>query len=152
MSSLTDFALSVFSDALLPFFRQAFEDVVYETLNDRKVPTRTDFIELRDLVNRMRGQASSAVNKTKKLDARAGGFEEKLAALTAASAAQEATIASLRAQLERLRALEAAVNALQAPPVLEAPAAKKPAARKPAARKPAAKKPAVRKPAAKKAE
>ena len=78
MSSLTDFALSVFSDALLPFFRQAFEDVVYETLNDRKVPTRTDFIELRDLVNRMRGQASSAVNSAKKLGVRASDLEEKL--------------------------------------------------------------------------
>jgi len=125
MSSLSDFALSVFSDALLPFFRQAFEDVVYETLNDRKVPTRTDFIELRDLVNRMRGQASSAVNTGKKLGARADDLDARLEALVERAEAQEATIAALRAELDRLSAAQA-------------PAPKKPAPKKPAPKKRAA--------------
>ncbi len=100
MSSLRDFALSVLSDALLPAFRQTFEDVVYEALNERRVPTRTDFLELRDLVNSLRSQASGAQSGTKKLARRAEELEAELAALRALCREQGEQIAALRAALE----------------------------------------------------
>ena len=151
MSSFRDFVMSAFSDAMLPAFRQTFEDVIFEALNDRKVPTRTDFLELRDLVNRLRGQASSALNGNKKLEKRLEVMEAQLAALEGHTSSQATIIA---AQAEVIAALEAASKqptARKAAPRKRSTPAKKPAARKPAAKKPAAKKPAPKKPAAKKA-
>ena len=43
------------------------EDVIYETLDKRQVPNRTDFRELRDLVNGLRGQLQGATKGVKKL-------------------------------------------------------------------------------------
>lgn len=106
MSSLRDFVLSVFSDSMLPVFRQTFEDVVYESLNERKVPSRTDFLELRDLVNKLRGQASSAKNGNKKLEQRADVLEAQLEALQGVCREQAATIAELRASVEALQAAQ----------------------------------------------
>ncbi len=75
MGSLTDFIRSTANDALLPFVREALEDAVLEVLNDRQVPTRTDFKEIRDLVNSMRGSVSSTANLLKKLEARIEALE-----------------------------------------------------------------------------
>ena len=50
MSTSRDFIASTLADALLPLFQRTMEDVVYETLDDRSVPTRADFKDLRDLV------------------------------------------------------------------------------------------------------
>jgi hypothetical protein len=75
MSSLSDFIRSTANDALLPFVREALEDAVLEVLNDRQVPTRTDFKEVRDLVNSMRGSVSSTANLLKKIEARLDALE-----------------------------------------------------------------------------
>ena len=75
MGSLSDFIRSTANDALLPFVREALEDAVLEVLNDRQVPTRTDFKEVRDLVNSMRGSVSSTANLLKKIEARVDALE-----------------------------------------------------------------------------
>ncbi len=103
MSSLSDFVKSVASDSLLPLLRQTFEDVVFEILNERKIPSRTDFTELRDLVNRMRGQTSSAASGAKKLGKRTDALDARLAELVEQVEAQQVTISELAEALEALR-------------------------------------------------
>ena len=81
MSSLRDFIRSASSDTMLPVFRQTLEDVVMEVLSDRQVPSRTDFHEIRDLVNNMRGTVSSASNAIQKLENRVTEIEKRIASL-----------------------------------------------------------------------
>jgi polyhydroxyalkanoate synthesis regulator phasin len=78
MASRRDYVRSVISDALLPFTRQHLEDVVMEVLNERRVPTRTDFQDLRDTVNSLRGQVSTASSTVRRLEKRIAALEEKL--------------------------------------------------------------------------
>ena len=59
MGGTKDFVAATLSDAMLPLLRRPFEDVVYETLDNRHVPTRTEFKELRNLVNQLRTVASA---------------------------------------------------------------------------------------------
>ncbi|MDP6931957.1 MAG: hypothetical protein QGG40_03535 [Myxococcota bacterium] len=60
MGSTRDLFTATAADVLFPFFRRPMEDVVYETLDHRQVPTRTDFHELRDVVNSLRGKVDGA--------------------------------------------------------------------------------------------
>ncbi len=83
MGWMRDFVYSSFSDALLPIARPMLEDVVFEILNERQVPTRTDFRELRDLVNGMRGPVSSATSSARRLEERVIALEQAIASLTA---------------------------------------------------------------------
>ncbi len=119
MGWISDFIYSSISDSLLPVVRPLLEDVVYEVLSDRQVPTRTDFREVRDLVNAMRGSVSSAANTAKKLDAR-------VAALEAAQAEQAEHLEALFAKLE---ALQGARTPRKAPAKKKAPARKKPSSK-----------------------
>ncbi len=80
---MRDFVYSTISDALLPVARPLLEDVVFEILGERQVPTRTDFREIRDLVNGMRGTVSSAGNTARRLEERVTALEAAVAALTA---------------------------------------------------------------------
>ena len=81
MSSLGDFIRSATSDTVLPVFQQTLEDVVMEVLSDRQVPSRTDFHELRDLVNKMRGTVSATSNAIQKLENRIGALEARISAM-----------------------------------------------------------------------
>lgn len=83
MGSTGDFVRSTISDALLPFARQLLEDVVMEVVNDRQIPSRGDFKELRDLANQLRGQVSAANNANKALRERVEALEAELAGLRA---------------------------------------------------------------------
>jgi len=78
MASRRDYLRSLLSDAMLPLTRQVLEDVVMEVLNDRRVPTRTDFQELRDTLNGMRGQVSAATSTLRRLEKSVAALEEKL--------------------------------------------------------------------------
>ena len=89
MGSTRDFLVTAMSDAMLPLFKVTLEDVLLETLNDRKVPTRTDFQELRDVVNRMRGQTSSAQNAATRADKQLAALEARVAVLEARLVALE---------------------------------------------------------------
>ena len=81
MSTTRDFIASTLADLLLPLLRNSTEDAVYETLDKRQVPTRTDFKEVRDLVNSLRGQVTGTSKGIERLVARIDELEEKLATL-----------------------------------------------------------------------
>jgi len=69
------------SDLVLPIFRNTLEDLVYDILNEREIPNRTQFGEVRDLVNSLRGPVSSATSTIKKLEGRIEMLESRIAAL-----------------------------------------------------------------------
>lgn len=102
MSSRRDYVRSVVTDAMLPVTRQLLQDVVMEVLTDRQVPTRTDYKELRDVVNGMRGQASGAASGVKKLRKQVDALTEALEASQAQLAQAEADRADLIARVEQL--------------------------------------------------
>jgi hypothetical protein len=62
-----EFLLSALGDALLPTLRGMLEDVVVETIDRKQIPSRTDFKELRDLANALRGQLTGATGGIKRL-------------------------------------------------------------------------------------
>jgi hypothetical protein len=118
MSTTRDFVASTVTDTLLPLFRRSFEDVVYETLDKRQVPTRADFKDFRDLVDGLRGQVSGAVNGVKRLAEDRSEVSAKLDAITA-----------------RLDAIEARLDKVAAGPAV---AARRPPAARATAKKPRA--------------
>ena len=67
MSTFKDFIASSLSDFTTPAIRRPVEDIIYETLDRRQVPTRTDFHELRDIANGLRGQISSSTQGIKQI-------------------------------------------------------------------------------------
>ena len=62
MGTTRDFIVSALADTLLPMFSRSMEDAVYETIDKRQIPTRTDFKEVRDLVNNLRGQVTGTTS------------------------------------------------------------------------------------------
>ena len=98
MSSARDFVTSSMADALLPSLKRSFEDVVYETLDQRAVPTRTDFKELRDQLNSLRGQLTGATAGVKKLADDVEANQDRLAAMDARFEALDALIAKMEGE------------------------------------------------------
>jgi hypothetical protein len=84
MGTTRDFLASGLADTLLPLLRRAMEDTVLETLDDRQVPTRTDFKEVRDLVNALRGQVGGTTKGIERLVARLDQLDARIAKLEAA--------------------------------------------------------------------
>ena len=78
MGTTRDFFISSFGDILLPMFRRSMEDAVYETLDSRQIPTRSDFKEVRDLVNNLRGQVTGTTNGIERVMARIDQLDAKL--------------------------------------------------------------------------
>ncbi|MEC7948775.1 MAG: hypothetical protein VX265_14505 [Myxococcota bacterium] len=115
MGSTKDFVAATVADAMLPWFRRPVEDVIYETIDRRQIPNRTDFKEIRDLVNNLRGQLTGATGGVKRLAETADELEEQLEAM-------EEKLGSLQKRLERLDALEARIAALEAKPAASVPA------------------------------
>lgn len=97
MSMSKDFVASAIADAILPLFRRSMEDVVYETLDDRAVPTRADFKDLRDLVDNLRGQVSGTTNGVRRLAEKDGESSANFRAIEARLAAMEERLDSLAA-------------------------------------------------------
>jgi hypothetical protein len=130
MGSTTDFVAATVADALLPAMRRPLEDVILETLDQRQVPTRSDFKEMRDLVNTLRGQLTGATTGVKKLADRTEAVED---ALTAAESRIERAerdadarfAAALAPLLARIAALEAGATSASAPNKVSADAATK---------------------------
>ena len=87
MGSTRDFLYSSLSDALLPITRQLLTDVVMEVLNERQVPTRTDYQELRNVVNGFRTKAASSAKAHKGLEKRLNALEKQVADLQTENAA-----------------------------------------------------------------
>lgn len=78
MSSKKDFVGALFGDALLPFIRRPVEDVIYQTIDDRQIPNRSDFKELRDLANGLRGQLTGATSGVRQLAEQIEALEVRL--------------------------------------------------------------------------
>ena len=106
MGSTKDFVAATVADAMLPWFRRPVEDVIYETIDKRQIPNRTDFKEIRDLVNNLRGQMTGATGGVKRLAEATDELEEHLDAI-------EQRIAALESRLTKAEALEARVAALE---------------------------------------
>lgn len=140
MGSTSDFVAATLADAMLPFFRRPVEDVILETLDQRQVPNRTDFKDLRDLVNHLRGQLSGATGGVKKLADAQEELEDRIDELDALT---QRLVPLVEAKLlehmaaEMDKRIEAAVAAALAAALAAAPDAKstKKPARKKAVRK-----------------
>jgi hypothetical protein len=120
VSSSRDFVTATIADALLPVLRRPVEDVIYETIDDRQIPTRTDFTEIRDLVNSLRGQLTGATGGVKRLAETVDELDERLEALEGrgdALAALQKQVADQQAALVALAAdLADVVRAQKASP------------------------------------
>ena len=93
MGTSRDFISSGIADMLLPLFRRSMEDAVYETLDTRQIPTRSDFKELRDLVNNLRGQVTGTTNGIERIMARIDDLESRIVAMESQSTAQNLSAA-----------------------------------------------------------
>lgn len=67
MAGTRDYLFSVTVDTLLPYLRRGLEDVVYEILDRRKVPDRTDLADLRREVADLRAQVAALTTELKAL-------------------------------------------------------------------------------------
>lgn len=88
MGTSRDFISSGIADMLLPLFRRSMEDAVYETLDSRQIPTRSDFKELRDLVNNLRGQVTGTTSGIERIMARIDALEARVVAVESQATAE----------------------------------------------------------------
>jgi chromosome segregation ATPase len=135
MGSTADFISATLADTLLPFFRRPVEDVILETLDQRQIPNRTDFKELRDLVNSLRGQLGGATAGIKKVADTLEELEDRLQELDEQAARQASVEAMIdrkiqamveqaaQVAVERALAAHLAQQAASAPPAPAAPPA-----------------------------
>jgi len=90
MGTSRDFITSGIADMLLPLFQQSMEDAVYETLDSRQIPTRSDFKEVRDLVNNLRGQVTGTTNGIERIMTRIDALEARIVAIESQAPAEDA--------------------------------------------------------------
>ena len=96
MGSARDFISATLADAIAPTFKRPVEDIIYETLDRRQIPTRTDFKELRDLINNLRSQTTGSTNGIKKLKEGLDDLEESYCDI-------ETTVIDLSSTVDRLQ-------------------------------------------------
>jgi polyhydroxyalkanoate synthesis regulator phasin len=70
VGSARDLLASSVIDSLLPFLERALEDVVYELLDRRRVPTRTELEALRERNTRLESQVGLLRKRIVALEAR----------------------------------------------------------------------------------
>ena len=107
MGVTKDFIKATIADALTPTFQRPMEDLIYETLDRRQVPTRSDFTELRDLTNNLRGQVSGAIQSLRSLSEQAEQLHDSITTSSGISQEDihtviEERIAPLHTQLQQL--------------------------------------------------
>ena len=115
MGSTKDFVAATVADAMLPWFRRPVEDVIYETIDKRQIPNRTDFKELRDLVNNLRGQLTGATGGVKRLAESIDDIEDQMQALESRTASLEAAVARLEAAQAARPSLPAVARTCKVP-------------------------------------
>ena len=113
MGSTRDFVAATVADTLLPAIRRPVEDVIYETLDRRQVPNRTDFKEMRDLVDSLRGQLTGATGGVKKLADRTADLQDQLGAVVDRLDEITSRLDALTARLDSME------GARQAAPIAE---------------------------------
>ena len=103
MGSTRDFITATLADVVAPSFRRPVEDIIYETLDRRQIPTRTDFKELRDTINTLRSQSSGATNGIKKIKEGLDDLEESFGDLESQLVDANNAIQQLRQDNESIR-------------------------------------------------
>ena len=103
MGVTRDFVAATVADALIPSFRRPVEDIIYETLDQRQIPNRTDFKEIRDLVNSIRGQVSGTANGIQKLAESREANTDQVATLQGRIDAMDARLAKLEQLVSSLQ-------------------------------------------------
>ena len=115
MGSTRDFITATLADAVAPSFRRPVEDIIYETLDRRQIPTRTDFKELRDIINNLRSQSSGATNGIKKLKEGLDELEESVCEMGTQIVDLTMTVQILKKNNENLLdSMETVLNRLSA--------------------------------------
>ena len=102
MGVTRDFILATITDAFVPTFRRPMEDIIYETLDRRQIPTRTDFKELRDLSNTLRGQVSGSVKGVRTLADKLEDTEDDLEDTKETLSALQKNVMQLQKKQEEL--------------------------------------------------
>ena len=68
MGTARDLAASTLVDSILPYLQRALEDVVYQVLDQRKVPTQTDFRELQERHARTKSELGALRKRVAELE------------------------------------------------------------------------------------
>lgn len=95
MGSTLDFLGATLADALSPRFRRPVEDIIYETIDRKQIPTRTDFTELRNIVNTLRSQTTGSTRGITKLKEGLDEIEESIHDLQTEMVDLKATVEKL---------------------------------------------------------
>ena len=103
MGSTLDFLGATIADALSPRFRRPVEDIIYETIDRKQIPTRTDFTELRNIVNTLRSQTTGSTRGITKLKEGLDEIEESIHDLQTEMVDLKATVSKL---MDENRALQ----------------------------------------------
>ncbi len=98
MGSTLDFLGATIADALSPKFRRPVEDIIYETIDRKQIPTRTDFTELRNTLNSLRSQSTGAQKGIEKIKTGLDDIEESIHDLTTRLSDVEGLIQTLRSE------------------------------------------------------
>jgi len=86
MSSLKEFVTGTIVDALVPLLRRPLTDVIVEIMDQRKTPNRSEYQEVRNVVDDLRGKLNRALRKfdssdLEGLSARISDLEARLKAM-----------------------------------------------------------------------
>ncbi len=86
MSSLKEFVTGTIVDALVPLLRRPLTDVIVEIMDQRKTPNRSEYQEVRNVVDDLRGKLNRATRKFESSDleglsARISDLEARLKAM-----------------------------------------------------------------------
>jgi hypothetical protein len=103
MGSTLDFLGATIADALSPKFRRPVEDIIYETIDRKQIPTRTDFTELRNTLNSLRSQSTGAQKGIEKIKTGLDDIEESIHDLTTRLSDVEGLIQTLRSENAALK-------------------------------------------------
>lgn len=104
MGSTLDFLGATLADALSPRFRRPVEDIIYETIDRKQIPTRTDFTELRNTINSLRSQSTGAQKGIEKLKKGLDDIEESIHELTTQVSDLETELKAVRAENQAMKA------------------------------------------------
>ncbi len=69
MGTTRDLVASTLVDSLLPYMERALEDVIYEVLDRRRVPTKTDLDQLRERQAKLESQVGVLRKRVAELEA-----------------------------------------------------------------------------------
>ena len=103
MGSTLDFLGATLADALSPRFRRPVEDIIYETIDRKQIPTRTDFTELRNTINSLRSQSTGAQKGIEKLKKGLDDIEESIHELTTQVSDLETELKAIRAENQAIK-------------------------------------------------